>query len=135
MSQLDQASLPAVSMAGELLIRAAAALGTLDPSALEALRGNAESNIVGGIALALNAAANLSPSVKQSLDRYPPAGFPLDVSPADILDEAIRAVCDTSFECGEHDSSLDDEPYEAVSRRSDAAIKQLKTLFVPGRPA
>lgn len=135
MSQLDQASLPTVSMAGEWPIRAAALLGTLDPSALEAVRSHAESNIVGGIALALNAAANLSASVKQSLERHPPAGFPLDVLSSDLLDDAIKAVCDTSFECGQYGRGIDDEPYEALHRRSDATIKQLKTLLVAVRSA
>jgi hypothetical protein len=135
MTQLDVASLAVVSAAGELLIRAAASLGTLDHAALDALRTRQESDIVGGIALALTAAANLSPSFKESLKRHPPAGFPLEVTPSEVLASALKAVADTNFACGEHNSSFDGEPYDALSDRAKDAEKQLLMLFVPAQSA
>lgn len=122
MSQLDQQTQAAVANAGELLIRAAAVIGTLT----EQQRSSASGFVV-LVALALQSAHQLSPSIADSLRRYRPEGFPLDATLQPELDDAIKRVCDTSFACGEHGVDSD-EPYESLHREHERALDALKLL-------
>lgn len=65
----------AVSAAGELLIRAAAVLGTLPKGDLVALGEATEGKLTDCLAWAIEGAASVSPSVKASLKSHGPAGF------------------------------------------------------------
>ena len=64
-----------VDEAGELLIRAAAVLGTLSDEERAALDEATDNQLTGCIGLALNAAKDVSASLEESLIRHPPAGF------------------------------------------------------------
>lgn len=64
-----------VSDAGKLLIRAAAALGTLSPEDQTALDEATDHQLSGCIALALGSARDVSKSVAKGLKMHPPAGF------------------------------------------------------------
>ena len=61
--------------AGELLIRAAAVLGTLSEKEQAELAAATGGRLAGGIAMALNAASEVSPAIVESLRSHPPAGF------------------------------------------------------------
>lgn len=78
MPNLEQETLDRVSAVGELLIRAAAVLGTLDEAGMKALREHASGDLVKLIADALEVSARLSSSVGESLRAHAPAGFPLN---------------------------------------------------------
>lgn len=60
---------------GELLIRAAAIIGTLSPEQQAELADAGGGQLVSGIATALDGAAELSPRVSESLRTHPPVGF------------------------------------------------------------
>ncbi len=64
-----------VAEAGELLIRAAAALGTLSRYEQQALVAVTEGKLVDSLAWAIEGAAMVSPEVVESLRTHPPAGF------------------------------------------------------------
>ena len=64
-----------VDEAGELLIRAAAVLGTLSEEERAALDEATDNQLTGCIGLALNAAKDVSASLEESLITHPPAGF------------------------------------------------------------
>lgn len=64
-----------VGEAGELLIRAAAVLGTLSEEDRVALDKATESQLTGCIGVALNVAKDVSASLEESLITHPPAGF------------------------------------------------------------
>mgnify|MGYP000607291019 CR=1 FL=1 len=64
-----------VSEAGELLIRAAAVLGTLPTHEQRVLQQMTDGGLPDGIAFALRAAAKISPQVKESLQTHPPIGL------------------------------------------------------------
>jgi hypothetical protein len=85
--QHTQATIDAVSRAGELLIRAAAALGAL-PRDVQIELGALSHGKMLTVCLdkAIDAAAELSPSVRDSLHAHPPAGF---VGPVDQF--SVRA--------------------------------------------
>lgn len=70
MTKLDSLSHAKVSQAGELLIRAAAVIGTLPPDQQRALEEFSKS-----IAVALRSAEAISPEVSHSLRTHPPRGF------------------------------------------------------------
>lgn len=72
---LDQMVVEKASHAGELLIRAAAVLGTLSPEQQEALRQATDGNLPDGIVLALRGVKAVSPQIAQSLRTHPPVGF------------------------------------------------------------
>ena len=64
-----------VAHAGELLIRAAAVLGTLTPEQLEGIRSQTDGGLPDSLAFALQAACKLSKQTRQSLKTHPPKGF------------------------------------------------------------
>lgn len=64
-----------VAEVGELLIRAAAVLGTLSRYEQHALVAMTEGKLVDSLAWAIEGAAMLSPEVVESLRTHPPAGF------------------------------------------------------------
>ncbi len=66
-----------LACAGELLIRAAARIGTLSAKEQDMLRRQTDGNLHRGIALAINAAAAISPQIVASLKTHPPVGFDL----------------------------------------------------------
>ena len=73
-------SLPAdadakVVQAGELLIRAAAVLGTLSQEQQQRIHELTEGKLTDCLAWAINGAAAISPSVASSLKTHGPAGF------------------------------------------------------------
>jgi hypothetical protein len=70
---IDDQTLEAASAAGQLLIRAAAALATLSEEQPRSLAG--ASALPALLAASLNSAAQLSSGVRSSLKRHPPAGF------------------------------------------------------------
>lgn len=70
---VDTATMAAVSTAGELLIRAAAALGTLTPEQQAALGSQCE--LASHLKAALETAASLSEEVRRSLATHPPRNF------------------------------------------------------------
>ena len=69
-----------LASAGELLIRAAARLGTLSANDQDALRRQTNGELHHGIALAIKAAAAISPQLVQSLKTHPPVGFDLTIA-------------------------------------------------------
>lgn len=64
-----------VAAAGELLIRAAAHLGTLPPGEQARLNDVTEGKLVDGLTWAIQAAAEVAPQLRTSLERHPPRGF------------------------------------------------------------
>ena len=67
-----------LACAGELLIRAAARIGTLSANEQDMLRRQTDGNLHRGIALAIDAAAAaISPQIVESLKTHPPVGFDL----------------------------------------------------------
>ena len=66
-----------LACAGELLIRAAARIGTLSANEQDMLRRQTDGNLHRGIALAIHAAAAISPQIVESLKTHPPVGFDL----------------------------------------------------------
>lgn len=73
---LDETTLAKVAHAGELLIRAAAVLGTLSAEQLEALRVATDGGLPDSIGFALDSAKAVSPQIGESLKTHPPVGFP-----------------------------------------------------------
>lgn len=73
--QLDQTTIEKVSQVGELLIRAAAVLGTLSPAQQAQLQQATDGNLPDSIAFALRGARNVSPEVENSLRTHPPKGL------------------------------------------------------------
>jgi hypothetical protein len=69
-----------LASAGELLIRAAARLGALSTNDQDALRRRTNGELHHGIALAIKAAAAISPQIVQSLKTHPPVGFDLTIA-------------------------------------------------------
>lgn len=72
---MDQLTEAKVAEVGELLIRAAAALGTLNGYQLAALTSATGGQLVDGISSSLRVAACVSPQVRESLRTHPPRGF------------------------------------------------------------
>ncbi len=72
---LDIATVEAVAHAGELLIRAAAVLGTLSPEQQEALRVATDGSMPDSIIFALQGAKSVSPQIVESLKTHPPIGL------------------------------------------------------------
>lgn len=72
---MDDETTTRVGEVGELLIRAAAVLGTLNGYQLAALSSATDGKLVAGITAALEAAAVVSPQVVESLRTHPPKGF------------------------------------------------------------
>ena len=68
-----------LASAGELLIRAAARLGALSANDQDTLRRRTNGELHHGIALAIKAAAAVSPQIVQSLKTHPPVGFDLTI--------------------------------------------------------
>lgn len=64
-----------VAHAGELLIRAAAVIGTLPAEEQEHINRISNGQLVDAIAVAIRAAAAISPQVSESLKTHGPAGF------------------------------------------------------------
>lgn len=72
---LDKEIIDKVSHAGELLIRAAAVLGTLSPDQQKALGQATDGNLPGSLAFALRGAKEISPQIAESLRTHPPVGL------------------------------------------------------------
>jgi hypothetical protein len=72
---LDEKTLQAVAFAGEMLIRAGAALGALTKAQQAALADSTQGALPNAIVEALDAAKAVSPSVAQSLQTHPPIGL------------------------------------------------------------
>lgn len=72
---LDQTTLDKVAHAGELLIRAAAVLGTMTSDQQEALRQVTDGSLPDAIVLALRGAKAVSPQIADSLTTHPPVGL------------------------------------------------------------
>lgn len=66
--------------AGELMIRAAAVLGTLSKEELELLRQRTDGSLPDALGWAIAGAAQLSAQVAQSLKQHPPRGLDLPSS-------------------------------------------------------
>jgi len=64
-----------INHAGELLIRAAAVLGTLSQDEQRAINEATEDAAIDSLESALQGIAKLSPQVRESLKTHPPAGF------------------------------------------------------------
>ena len=64
-----------VAQAGELLIRAAAVIGTLTKEEQEQLNAMTEGKLPDCLAWAIEGAALISPAVAESLKTHPPVGF------------------------------------------------------------
>lgn len=73
--QLDQITIEKVSEAGELLIRAAAVLGTLSPEQQAQLQQATDGNLPDSIAFAIQGARSVSKEVENSLRTHPPRGL------------------------------------------------------------
>ena len=71
---LDAAAIEKVTQAGELLIRAAAVLGTLTPEQQDALRMATNGALPDSIVFGLRAARTVSPQIAQSLETHPLSG-------------------------------------------------------------
>lgn len=65
----------AVATAGELMIRAAATLGTLTREEQERLSEATDGKLTHCLAWAVEGAAGLSHEVAESMKRHPPSGF------------------------------------------------------------
>jgi hypothetical protein len=72
---MDKVILNKVSRAGELLIQAAATLGTLTPAQQEKLRIATDGALPDGIVFALRGAKSVSTQVSESLKSHPPQGL------------------------------------------------------------
>lgn len=72
---LDEATLNAAAHAGELLIRAAAVIGTLSAEQQENLRMATDGALPDSIVFALRGAKSVSPQVRESLKSHPPVGL------------------------------------------------------------
>lgn len=72
---LDKTTIDKVTEAGELLIRAAAVLGTLTPEQQEQLRQATDGNLPDTLAFALRGARSVSKEVANSLRTHPPKGL------------------------------------------------------------
>lgn len=75
MTNLDAPTIAKVSEAGELLIRAAAVLGTLSPEQQRALQLSTNGGLPDSLAFGLRAARAISPEVARSLTTHPPKGL------------------------------------------------------------
>lgn len=73
--ELDKSTREAAAHAGELLIRAAAVLGTLAAEQQETLRLATDGSLPDAIVLALRAAKGVSPQIAESLKTHPPVGL------------------------------------------------------------
>ncbi len=73
--KLDKETIEKVSHAGELLIRAAAVLGTLPADQQQALRLATDGNLPDTLAFALRGAKEVSPQIAESLRTHPPGGL------------------------------------------------------------
>lgn len=82
--KLSQEAVNAVSKAGELLIRSAAAIGLLSKADQAALDEATGGNLLQSIVKAIEGAAAVSPQVAQSLKAHPPEGFDALSSNSDI---------------------------------------------------
>lgn len=74
-STLDKETLAKVAMAGELLIRAAAAIGSLTPKQQESLQQATDGSLPDSLLFALNSASRISEQTRDSLRSHPPAGI------------------------------------------------------------
>lgn len=72
---LDAATRSKVAEAGELLIRAAAVLGTLSADQQEALQRATNGGLPDSLAFCLRAARAVSPAIEESLTTHPPRGL------------------------------------------------------------
>lgn len=64
-----------IAHAGELLIRAAAVLGTLSADDQRAINDATDGAAIDSLEFALQGVAQLSPQIRESLKTHPPAGF------------------------------------------------------------
>lgn len=72
---IDQHVQERIDAAGELLIRAAAVLGSLTPEEQLALNTATDGGAIDSLDFALQALAKVSPSVRKSMKTHPPEGF------------------------------------------------------------
>lgn len=72
---LDKTIIEKASHVGELLIRAAAVIGTLSPEEQAQLREATGGNLPDSVVSALRSAQKISPSVQQSMKSHPPTGL------------------------------------------------------------
>ncbi len=75
MSPIDPSVVAKASEAGELLLRAAAVIGTLSPTQQEALRQATDGAAPDSIVMALDALRRICPNLEASLRRHPPRGL------------------------------------------------------------
>lgn len=73
--ELDQTTIEKASHAGELLIRAAAVLGTLSADQQEQLRKATDGKLPDSVLFALSGAKEVSPQIVESLRSHPPVGL------------------------------------------------------------
>lgn len=73
--KLDQTIVEKVSHAGELLIRAAAVLGTLTTEQQEALRQATDGSLPDSLIMLLKAVQEVSPQIVESMRTHPPTGL------------------------------------------------------------
>lgn len=73
--KLDKTTVEKAAHAGELLIRAAAVLGTLSAEQQEALRVATDGKLPDAIVFALRGAKEVSPQIVESLKTHPPVGL------------------------------------------------------------
>jgi len=78
--ELSAAGQEAVATAGELLIRAVAAIGALSPADLEAISRETEGKLPDCLLWALAGAGTISPAVRESLTTHPPKGVTISSS-------------------------------------------------------
>lgn len=74
-SDLSEATRVAVSTAGELMIRAVAAIGRLSQAERDALSQASEGKVEECLVWALEGAAKVSPAIRESLRTHPPEGI------------------------------------------------------------
>lgn len=91
--KLDPTIVETTAHAGELLIRAAAVLGTLTPAQQNALRQATDGGLPDSVKFALDAAEAVAPQIQESMRRHPPVGLiPAEQSASDKLAARDRAA-------------------------------------------
>lgn len=73
--QITKEAQSKIDHAGELLIRAAAVLGTLSTDEQRAINDATDGAAIDSLEFALQGVAKLSPQIQKSLKTHPPAGF------------------------------------------------------------
>lgn len=77
---MSEAGQAAVATAGELLIRAVAAIAALSEADMQAISSKTEGKLPDCLLWALAGAGTISPAVRESLTTHPPKGVTISIS-------------------------------------------------------